>query len=411
LQFIVGGDGGVVGSDGKYADVSSKCDQRGMNAADTAYCKSLLNRVPNKLINLNEGLSTLQFQSFSVSAQRPKNLLQGGTQDNGTFQYSGSSVVWPQIIYGDGGQSGFNVVDDALRFNTFSGQAHDANFRNGDSQKWVIISAPIRSSPEASYFYPPIIADPNPAAAGSIFEGSFSVWRTQDWGGDQAYLEANCQEFTTSSVQPGCGDFVRIGPAGGTDLTDTATVTYGADRRGGAVAWLARAPQNTNTMWAATGAGRVFVSDNVDAAAASVSWTRLDNSAANDPARSIDQIYVDPTNANHVWIAYNGYNVNTPSQPGHVFEVTRTGSTATWVDRSFNLPDFPITALVRDDLTGDLYAASDFGVMKLANATTTWVAAGSGMPMVEVSGLTIVPSARILYAATHGRGGWSMQLP
>jgi hypothetical protein len=25
------------------------------------------------------------------------------------------------------------------------------------------------------------------------------------------------------------------------------------------------------------------------------------------------------------------------------------------VDRSYNLPDFPITALVRDDLTGDLY--------------------------------------------------------
>ena len=86
-------------------------------------------------------------------------------------------------------------------------------------------------------------------------------------------------------------------------------------------------------------------------------------------------------------------------------------STATWVDRSFNLPDFPITALVRDDLTGDLYAGSDFGVMKLANATTTWVAAGTGMPMVEVPGLTIVPGARILYAATHGRGGWSLQLP
>ena len=54
----------------------------------------------------------------------------------------------------------------------------------------------------------------------------------------------------------------------------------------------------------------------------------------------------------------HGYNVNTPAQPGHVFEVTWTGAgPATWVDRSFNLPDFPITALVRDDLTGDLYAA------------------------------------------------------
>jgi hypothetical protein len=363
---------------------------------------------------MNKGLSTLQFQSLSVSSQR-KNLLQGGTQDNGTFQYNGSSDVWPQIIYGDGGQSGFNVSNDKLRFNTFTGQAHDANFRDGDPKKWVIISAPILSSNEASYFYPPIIADPNPAAAGSIFQGSFSVWRTQDWGGNQAHLEADCPEFTASSTKPGCGNFIPLGgPASGsgTDPGDLRGLFYGGnDRAGGAIAWLSRAPQNTNTMWAATGAGRVFVSDNVDAnPASSVTWTRLDTSSTLDPGRSISQIWVDPTNANHVWIGYLGYNVNTV-QSGHVFEVTRTGTTATWVDLSSNLPDFPITALVRDDVTGDLYAASDFGVMKLPAATNTWVAAGSGMPMVEVSGLTIVSSTRTLYAATHGRGGWSMQLP
>ena len=51
---------------------------------------------------------------------------------------------------------------------------------------------------------------------------SFSVWRTQDWGGDQTFLEANCPEFTTSAAQPGCGDFVRIGGAPTTDLTAAA---------------------------------------------------------------------------------------------------------------------------------------------------------------------------------------------
>jgi hypothetical protein len=411
LQFISGGDGGVVRSDGKVANISAKCDTRGLNAADNALCKSLLNRVANQLVNMNNGLSTLQFQSLSVAADNPKHL-QGGTQDNGTFETSGSPIVWPQIIYGDGGQSGFNVVNSALRFNTFTGQANDANFRNGDPTAWVIISAPILSSPEGAFFYPPIIADPNPARAGSIFQGSFSVWRTQDWGGDQAFLEANCPEFTTSAVQPGCGDFVTIGPAGATDLTDTfVNNNYGPTRRGGAVAWLARAPQNTGTLWAATSTGRVLITDNANDSAASVVWTRLDP-GTNDPNRAISQIYVDPSNAHHAWISYNGYNVNTPTRPGHVFEVTWTGSgTATWVDRSNNLPDFPITALVRDDVTGDLYAASDFGVMKLPSASTTWVVAGTGLPMVEVPGLTIVPSVRVLYAATHGRSAWSLALP
>ena len=408
LQFVTGSDGGVVRSDGKLADISAKCDERGLNASDTALCKSLLNNVANRLVNMNNGLSTLQFQSLSASAQRPQNLLQGGTQDNGTFQYNGSPIVWPQEIYGDGGQSGFNALNDALRFNTFTGQANDANFQNGDPTEWVIISAPIFNSPEGSFFYPPIIADPNPATAGSVFQGSFSIWRTQDWGGNQAFLEANCPEFTTFAGQPGCGDFVPIG--NGVPSTNISSTSWG-NRAGGAVAWIARAPQNTGTIWAATSTGRVFISENANDPAASVIWNRVDP-VTNDPGRAISEIYIDPTNARHAWISYNGYNVNTPTTPGHVFEVTWSGAgAATWVDRSYGLPDFPITAVVRDDLTGDLYAASDFGVMKLPNAGPPWVVAGSGLPMVEVAGLTIVPAARILYAATHGRSAWSLSLP
>jgi hypothetical protein len=408
FQYWEGSDGGVVSSDGNFADVSYKCDTRGLNVSNTAYCKSLLSRVPNQLASLNEGFSTLQYQSFSVSSQRPQNNAQGGTQDNGTFQYTGSSVVAYQEIYGDGGQSGFSSADDSLRFNTFTFQQNDVNFRNGDPTKWCVATGAIVSSPEGSYFYPPVTADPNPARGGTIFQGSFSVWRTQDWGGNRDYLEANCPEFTTSSANPACGDFVRIGPQGNTDL---GGASYG-DRPGSAVAVIERAPSNTGTLWAATGAGRVFISDNANSPASSVVWNRLDTSSTSDPARFPTSIYVDPANPNHAWISYSGYNLNTPSQPGHVFEVTRTGpATATWTNISYNLPDLPATDLVRDDVTGDLYAASDFGVMRLANATTTWTVAGTGMPMVEVPGLTIVPGARLLYAATHGRSAWLLQLP
>ena len=435
FMYWEGSDGGIVSSDGRFADDSAKCDTRGLNAADTAFCKSLLSRVPNQLANnINRGFSTLQFQSLSFSRQRPTTLIQGGTQDNGTWQNgrnggNAANAVWNQIIYGDGGQSGFSSTNDALRFNTFTGQANDANFRNGDPTKWVIISAPILTSPEGAFFYPPIIADPHAAAGGTIFQGSFSVWRTQDWGGDRDFLEANCPEFTTSADKPGCGDFVQIGPAGATDLTDSFVIHYGAERRGSAMSSIQRTTGNTGTVWAATGAGRVFVSDNAAAPAGTVVWQRIDPNPAhlNTPNRFPSSIYVDPANAHHGWISYSGYNVNTPVQPGHVFEVTWTGTgAATWVDRSFNLPDFPITAVVRDDVTGDLYASSDFGVMKLPNGTTTWAVAGTGLPSVEVAGLTIVsserreddrddrgrrPAQRVLYAATHGRSAWSLPLP
>src|SRR2546427_11479768 len=166
-------------------------------------------------------------------------------------------------------------------------------------------------------------------------------------------------------------------------------------------------------MWAATSTGRVFITDKANAPAALVVWNRLDPTPAlNTPGRAISATHVDPANPHHAWISYNGYNVNTPAQPGHVFEVTWSGAgPATWVDRSYNLPDFPITAVARDDVTGSLYAASDFGVMTLPNAVTSWEVAGAGLPMVEVAGLTIIPDARILYAATHGRSAWFLALP
>jgi len=195
--------------------------------------------------------------------------------------------VWPQIIYGDGGQSGFNVGNSALRFNSFTGAFHDVNFQNADPSKWVIASGPIAST-EPAAFYAPIIADPNPAAAGTIFQGSLSVWRTQDWAGNQAFLEANCPEFTTSGANPACGDFVRIGPAGATNLTASTSPTpdyRGTSRAGGTVVAVARANSDTATLWAATGAGRVFISKNANTTNTSVTYTRLDTLDANSPPR------------------------------------------------------------------------------------------------------------------------------
>ena len=415
--FFEGSDGGLIRSTGNVADISSQCTvYRHLSGSGLTLCQQLLSRVPTHIFSLNKGLSTLQFQSLSVAADNPKHL-QGGTQDNGTFETYGSAVVWPQIIYGDGGQSGFNASNSFLRFNTFTGQANDANFENGDPSKWVVIGGPIASSGEGAQFYPPIIADPTNAAAGTIFQGSQSVWRTQDWGGNQIYLETNCPEFTTSGANPLCGDFVAIGPPGSTTLTGSGGYR-GSGRSGGNVAALARTTSDTSTLWAATTAGRVFLSKNADAAAASVTYTRLDNlpSATASPGRFISGISVDPANTNHAWISYSSYSSLTPTTPGHVFSVTYdpVANDATWTELdgsgSTGFPDFPATGIAHDS-NGDLYASTDWGVMRLPNGSSDWEVAGSGLPMVEVAGLTIVPSARRLYAATHGRSSWVLMLP
>jgi hypothetical protein len=411
-----GGDGGITRSSGNYSNISSQCAARGLSGNNLATCVQLLSAVPTQLFTTyNDGLSTLQFQSVSINPSNANNLM-GGTQDNGTFEKpSNSTTNWPQIIYGDGGQSGFNVGNTASRFNSFTSNFHDVNFRNADPTKWVIASGPIVASGESAQFYAPII--PDPVSAGTIFQGSLSVWRTQDWAGNQAFLEANCPEFFTSGADPSCGDFVQIGPAGATDLTASAADYRGTTRAGGMMAAVARGTSDTSTLWAATTTGRVFISKNADTTNTSVAYTRLDSLDVNSPARFVSTIFVDPANANHAWISYSSYSSLTPTTPGHIFSVTYdpNAGTATWTNLDGSggtaFPDFPATSVAFDSVTGDLYASNDWGVLKRAHGSTDWEVAAPGLPMVEVVGVVIAPSARKLYAATHGRSAWVLTLP
>jgi hypothetical protein len=404
FQFIETNDGGVMRSSGDFVDRSSWCDDpnRGLSGATLTRCRQMLSRIPSELTSLNKGLSTLQFQSFSVSPHNSK-LVQGGTQDNGTWQTNGNPVKWENTMIGDGGQSGFDVAIPGFRFHNFTGASPDVNFDNGDFEKWIWTGDPLG---QAAEFYSPVISDP--VVSKTLFAGTQTVFRTKTAGlGNRTIAEAQaiCNEWTgTFTAQ--CGDWAELGSP---RLVNAA---WGS-RAGGNMAAIERTTADSSTAWAATTTGRVFISKNVAADPASaVTWTRIDDDSAATPGRFVSSIYVDPANGNHAWVSYSGFNSATPGTPGHVFEVTYNPatSTSTWADRSFDLADLPITDLVRDDVTGDLYASNDFGVLLLANGTTSWVQAASGMPNVEVAGLTIVPSERKLYAATHGLSGWLLNL-
>ena len=418
FQFFEVNDGGLMRSSGEFADVSGWCDLRGSfssnadtHAARLARCKQLLSRVPTELTSMNAGMTTLQFQSLSVSPFNV-NVVQGGTQDNGTWQTPGNPVKWENTMIGDGGQSGFDVADPTFRFHTFYDATPDVNFNRGDMADWNWIGDPLQANTEPRSFYIPIISDP--LVSKSMFAGLSHVWRTKTWGMGSMSVDEfryQCNEWF-GVFQVACGDWLPLGdPTTAGRLTST---TYGADRTGNYVAAVERTSNDASTLWAATQTGRVFISKNADAQdATAVTFTRLDSLATNDPNRFVSGIHVDPTNPNRAWISYSGFSATTPTTPGHVFLVTYNpgAGTATWADLSSDLGDIPVTDIARDDVNGDLYAATDFGVFRRVAGTTSWTAAGPGMPRVEVAGLTIVPAARRLYAATHGLGAWLLNLP
>jgi len=425
LQFFEGSDGGLMLSDGTLHDISYRCDSRGLAGTDLTRCKQLLSAVPGSYSSLNEGLQTLQFQSLSVNPNNAKNI-QGGTQDNGTFETQGSTESWPQTIFGDGGLSGFDATNTHFRLHTYFSSTPEVSFGDGIPSSWDYIGDPFN---ESALFYFPIVTDP--VVSGTIYAGLTHVWRTLDDGGPQVDLDKHCNEFTgdTIDVTPNptsdyvCGDWVPLD--GGNPSLTSSLPFRGTTRSGGNVSWVARTPSDTSTLWASTTTGRVFVSHNANNAdQATVTFTRIDTfDAATAPNRAISSIYIDPSNPNHAWISYLGFNTTPGALPGHIWSVTytpaagATPATAKWtlLDGSGAgfIGDQPVNAVVFDQHTGDLYAATDFGVMRLAADDTAsgWVVAADNLPVVTVAGLTINPDARQLLAATHGRGAYQLTLP
>jgi hypothetical protein len=415
-QFFEASDGGIIRSSGQFADRSADCDSRGLDEPYLSRCHELLSAIPTRLESMNRGLGTLQFQSLSVSPFDRKEL-QGGTQDNGTWENYGNKKTWLQTFWGDGGQSGFDATDPHFRFHTFFDASPDVNFSDGAITDWNWIADPIYGT--GNQFYVAIISDPVVhrtmyAGAGTATSGGNTVVRTKTHGMGSmtlAELRQHCNELTGDFAVP-CGDWTELG-------TVALTAAGWGDRAGGAMAAVERATTDTSTLWAATTNGRVFITSNADADPASdVAFVRLDSLAANDPDRYVTGIFIDPDDANHAWISYSGFNAATPATPGHIFSVTYDpgNGTATWDSLDGALGDLPLTDVVEDANTGDLYVSSDFGVLK-STGGPLWTVAASGMPNVEVAGLTYVPGSghghhadRIVYAASHGLGAWKLEL-
>ncbi len=399
---IIGSDGGVVRTNGLYVDASSGCSARGISGADLADCLLWLKSIPQEIIALNAGLSTLQFQSVSLNPQNARRDLLGGTQDNGSWSYSGSRNSWFESVGGDGGQSGFNAVAPSTRMHSYTGPAIDVNFNGADTLGWDYIGDPLSNSGEQASFYVPLVADP--VRNGTWFVGLEHVWRTQDNGGSPAYLDQHCNEFTGDfAVQ--CGDWV---PLGANPLTGAA---YGSDKSGSYLVAIARAPGLGTPLWVASRRGRVFISMNADGAAASATFVRIDTPA--QPTRFISGIAVDPSNPHRAFVSFSGYDAYTPATPGHVFEVlyNPANGKATWTNRSAGLGDQPVTSVAYDAKTGRVYASTDFGVAVLPRNRSLWLpSAASRLPKVAVYGLTLDSDSRLLYAATHGRGVWRLDL-
>lgn len=404
--WVLGDDGGVAVESGPFVDQSAQCASRGLGVTDLVNCKRWLSAVPTSNREVNHGLQDLEFGSVSVQ----NGIVQGGTQDNGTWE-SDSSGGWAESVGGDGGQSAFNAGNSNIRYHTYYNPQMDVNFKGSDPKGWDWIADPLLDSNEASSFYIPVEADQT--APGTLYDGLQHIWRTTDNGGVQAVLDKHCNELS-GDFTISCGDFVPLGTAGANNAGDLSGSFYGTDNAGRAnyVTAIAHSQRKTNLMWAATRRGRLFITTNANAAdASSVTFTRLDKTVTGDvlPVRFISGIQVDPTNPNHAVVSYSGY--TSYAAGGHVYDVTYNPATKTVNARdiSGDLGDMPVLDVALDWRTGNVYAATDWGVLVKPARTSTFLTT-PGMPKVAVYGLTLDDSSKRLYAATHGRGVYANRI-
>jgi hypothetical protein len=423
-KVFVGSDGGLIRTSGQWADASSQCDDRGLDQINPAYvteCKQWLSKIPSELQVVNAGLGDLQMYSISVSPFED-NQAMTGLQDNGTIMFTGSKT-WELPLTGDGCDSGFDAADPHFRFHTYTNGQMDINYDDFNQLTWLWIGDRfVVNFPEADRFCSPTVSDP--VRTKTIFVGAQSIWRTSDGGGDRSFLEAHCNVTTIPGKDPSnlqftgaCGSAADWPKLGTSTLTNSsATSPYGQTKGGNTISALSRG-QDDGTMWAGTGAGRVLISKNINAADPStVTFTRLDDDSPATPGRAVSSIYADPTNPNHAIVTFSGFNASTPATPGHVFDVVFDPSTglSTWTDISYDIGDQPVNDAVLDTATGDIYISTDFSVFTLTHGTQTWAPVSDGLPMVAVSGLTLAKAQhgphRYIYAATHGRGAYRLTL-
>jgi hypothetical protein len=156
---------------------------------------------------------------------------------------------------------------------------------------------------------------------------------------------------------------------------------------------LALAPSNTKYIYAYVGGSTNLLYRTSNGGS---SWTSV------TPPGQITSICVSPSNPQKIWISCN-------HATNRIYVSTNMGTNFT--DLSSGLPSMAARSVVVDDNSWEgVYVGMNIGVYYRDNTNTTWVAHGSGLPLVAVNEVEIQKSSGKLRVATYGRGVWESDL-
>ncbi|MBI3765328.1 MAG: hypothetical protein HY277_02355, partial [Ignavibacteriales bacterium] len=337
---------------------------------------------------INNGLMTAQFYSGAVHPTAE--IYFGGTQDNGTLRTT-ASPKWTQVFGGDGG---YTAVDFTSPSNVYTEYVY-LNFQkstsSGAAGTWSRMMSGIPTSGGAQSdgtsdrcsFIAPFVMDPSNSQV--IVAGTFKAYRTTNGGSSWSAI---------GSDLTGAGD--GSGQVGSPGATITAIA-------------IAKTPASSTIYVGTSGSSSPAAHSKIQV---STNTGGVWNDRTSDPPlpnRVVRAIAVDPTNGARAFAGYSGYNANTPTTPGHVFQTTNSGTT--WSNASGDLPDIPVNTIIIDpNNTNHLVVGTDLGIYESWNSGTNWFQQNNGLANVSVADLDL-RGDRYLFAATHGRGMFKSSAP
>ncbi|MEW6734703.1 MAG: hypothetical protein AB1489_25485, partial [Acidobacteriota bacterium] len=308
----------------------------------------------NTWVNLNNDLSLTQFESVTIHPTDAK-IGFGGSQDNGTIQFTGDS--WQQVEAADGGVVAIDQSNPDIVYHLFQSPLLRGPVRSNQGGKpgtFVRATTGIDQS-DGALFYAPFILDVNNPS--TLYYGTLRLYRSTNQG-------RNWTAITSQLASSGL------------------------------ISAIAVAPSTPKVIYTAYSNGAIFASTN--------GGTTFENVTGDLPMRFISDIAVDPNRPSTVYVTLSGF------LSGHVFKSTSGGSK--WKNISSNLPDVPANTLVINAVNPQqLFLGNDIGLFQSDDGGNIWTLV-PGMPFVSVFDIAINERLGILRAATHGRGMYELKL-
>ncbi len=347
--MFVGGDGGIFRTDNARANVATGA---------AAACSPLNSQIAFTPLSNNYGVT--QFYHGAVYPDGKTYF--GGTQDNGTVRGSDSAGNngWREINGGDGGYVAVNPQNTNTLFAEFTGISLRKSTNGGFS--FHSATSGIASS---GLFITPYAMDPSDPA--------------RLWIGGEAMFR------TTNAA---------------TNWQRASPYFFG----GGLISAMAIAPTDANAVLAGNATG-----DLLGTGEALTSTSRDNWDSVHPRDGFVSSVAIDPKNKE---IAYATY--STFGDP-HVWKTVDGGQNWVAIDGAGAnaIPDIPVHSLVIDPSnTQRLYVGTDLGVFASLDGGATWNIENTGFPntVVETLVINIHNGVTTLYAFTHGRGAWKVDI-